>query len=121
MAYDPLSDLEDAPLFIVPRVLDRLRAFRARPRLEKLSGVDTRDERARLGALVDALAERLLAGVAAHPTKFWVTKQFQATLEAVAGEDTEAREHVGMELEELMDILGIDSSNGVLSYYLGGI
>ena len=121
MAYDPLSAIEDAPLFIVPRVLNRLRAFRARPRLEKLPGVDTRDERARLGGHIDALIDRLIAGVEAHPTKFWVMKQFQTTLEAVAGEDTEAREHVGMELEELMDILGIDRSDGVLSYYLGGI
>ena len=121
MDHDPLSDVEDAPLFVVPRVLDGLRAFRARPRLEKLPGVDTREERARLGALVDALVERLIAGVEAHPTKFWVMKQFQKTLEAVAGEDTEARDHVGIELEELMDILGIDSSDGVLSYYLGGI
>jgi len=26
-----------------------------------------------------------------------------------------------MEVKEIMDILGIDSSDGLLSYYLGGI
>jgi hypothetical protein len=121
MARDPLADLVDAPLFIVPRVLDGLRAYRARPKLEHLPGVDTRDERARLGAQLDVLTDRLLDGVEAHPTKFWVMKQFQTLLESVEGEDTEAREHLGMELEALMDILGIDSSDGLLSCYLGGI
>lgn len=121
MDYDPIADVEDAPLFIVPRVLDGLRAFRAAPKLPDLPGVDTREERARLGALLDKLADRLLEGVQAHPTKFWVMKQFQQTLEAVEDEDTEACEHVGTALEELMDILGIDSSDGLLSFYLGGI
>lgn len=36
----------------------------------------------------------MIAGIEAHPTKFWVMKQFQKTLETVKGEDTEAREHV---------------------------
>jgi hypothetical protein len=39
----------------------------------------------------------------------------------VQSEDTEAREHFGTELERLMDILGIASSDGVLTHYLGGI
>ena len=121
MDYDPLSEVEDEPLFIVPRVLAGLHAFRQQPKLANLPGIDTREERARLGAQVDALTDRLLLGVEAHPTKFWVMKQFQKTLEAVEGEDTEAREHFGTELERLMDILGIESSDGVLSYYLGGI
>jgi hypothetical protein len=121
MVDDPFAHVRDAPLFIVPRVLEGLRAFRAAPKLVNLPGVDTTEERARLGTLLDVLAERLLDGVAAHPTKFWVMKQFQKTLEAVADEDTEAREHVGMALEELMDILGIESSDGLLSFYLGGI
>ena len=121
MAYDPLAEVEDAPLFIVPRVLDKLRAYRLQPKLENLPGVDTAQEHARLEAELDALTERLLDGVAAHPTKFWVMKQFQKLLEAVEHEDTEAREHVGMELEQLMDILGIHSSDGVLSFYLGGM
>jgi hypothetical protein len=50
-----------------------------------------------------------------------VLKQFQESLEIVQEEDTEAREHFGMELERVMDILGIESSDGVLTHYLGGI
>jgi hypothetical protein len=98
MARDPLADVVDAPLFIVPRVLDALQAYRAR---------------ASPGPL-DALATTLLAGIEAHPTKFWVMKQFQKTLERVGDGDAAARDHLGGELEKLMDILGIASSDGVL-------
>jgi len=103
MAHDPFELVEDAPLFIVPRVLDALRAYRAAP----VSG-------ALLAAQLDALAERLLAGIERHPTKFWVLKQFQQTLEAVDGEDAAVRAELRAELERLMDILGIRSSDGVL-------
>jgi hypothetical protein len=118
---DPFEFVKDAPLFIVPRVLDQLRAFREGPKLADLPGVNPSPERERLAVVLDDLTTRLLAGVEGHPTKFWVLKQFQESLEMVQGEDTEAREHFGMELERLMDILGIESSDGVLTHYLGGI
>ncbi|MDB5792466.1 MAG: hypothetical protein JWQ80_2490 [Massilia sp.] len=121
MARDPLSEVEDAPLFIVPRVLDALRVFRAAAKFDDLPGVDTAAERARLTAALDELADRLLAGIERHPTKFWVMKQFQQTLVGLETEDTEAREHFGMALEEIMDILGIDSSDGLLTWYPGGL
>jgi len=114
---DPFRFVEDAPLFVVPRTLDALRAFRMAPRLEGLHD----DERARLGSAIDDVADRLIADVAARPTKFWVLKQFQPVLEAVRYDDTEVRDGVGTELEDLMEILGIESSDGVLAYYLGGI
>lgn len=103
MARDPLACVVDAPLFIVPRVLDGLRAYRAASPclMEEL----------------DRLVAALLAGIEAHPTKFWVMKQFQETLERVAGEDAALRDLVGAELEKLMDVLGIDSSDGVLGIH----
>ena len=118
---DPFEFVQDAPLFIVPRTLARLRAFRDGPKLADLPGVNPSPERERLAVVLDDLATRLLAGVEAHPTKFWVLKQFQESLETLRDEDTEAREHVGIELERVMDILGIASSDGVLTHYLGGI
>ena len=98
MARDPLAAVVDAPLFIVPRVIDALRAYRAS---------------AAPGALA-ALADTLLAGIAAHPTKFWVLQQFRKTLEQVRDGDAAAGDPLGGELEKLMDILGIASSDGVL-------
>jgi hypothetical protein len=98
----PRAAVVDAPLFIVPRVLDGLRGYRERAKP------------AALAAQLDALADRLLDGVEAHPTRFWVMKQFQKTLDTATGEAPGARDHLGAELEQLMDILGIDSSDGVL-------
>ena len=104
MAEDPFHRVRDAPLFIVPRTLDALRAFRDGPGLD--------DDLARV-------ADRLIAGVAAHPTKFWVLKQFQPVLEHARNEPAATRERVDAGLRQLMDILGIDDSDGLLAYYLG--
>ena len=118
MHGDPFEFVKDAPLFIVPRVLEGLRAYRDGPKLADLPGVNPSPERERLAVALDDLATRLLAGVEAHPTKFWVLKQFQQSLELVQPEDTEAREHFGTELDRLMAVLGIDSSDGLVTYYL---
>ena len=99
MARDPLSDVVDAPLFIVPRVLESLRAYRASPKPV---------------ADIDVLLDRLLAGIEAHPTKSWVLRQFQQTLDAVGSADAVACRQVRGELEKLMAMLGIASSDGVL-------
>jgi hypothetical protein len=104
MSEDPFHRVRDAPLFIVPRTLDALRAFREGPGL---------------GDDLVRVADRLLAGVAAHPTKFWVLKQFQPALQVARGEPAATRERVGAGLRQLMDILGIESSDGLLAYYLG--
>lgn len=108
----------DAPLFVVPRMLDLLRAWRDGPKLADLPGPNPSPERERLASELDRLAGALLAGIARHPTKFWALKQFQQSLEAVRDADAEAREHFGNELERLMDVLGIDSSDGLVEHYL---
>ena len=118
MSRDPFDLVADAPLFVVPRMLDDLRGYRDGAKLADLPGPSLSPERERLAAELDRLAERLIEGIEAHPTKFWVLKQFQRSLEAVREEDAEAREHVGTELERLMAILGIESSDGVLAYFL---
>ncbi|MBW8898442.1 MAG: hypothetical protein JF619_10105 [Massilia sp.] len=48
MAEDPFRRVADAPLFVVPRMLEALRAFRAKPGLE---------------AELEHVADRLIAGV----------------------------------------------------------
>ena len=121
MSYDPITDVIDEPLEINESVMSKLVQFRSKPKLQHLPGVSPTAERERLTMIVDALADRLIAGVQANPTKLWVLKQFQPSLAMVEDEDTEGREHFGQEVEEIMDILGIESSNGLLSFYLGGL
>jgi hypothetical protein len=119
MATDPFEQVQDAPLFVVPRMLEALRGYRLGPKLADLPGPSPSPERERLASELDRLADALLTGIEAHPTKFWVLKQFQQSLVAVQGEDAEAREHFGTELERLLEIVGIGSSDGVVEYYLG--
>lgn len=121
MTYDPLSEVIDEPLEINVAVVDALNTFRSKDKFLLLPGVDTTLERERLSKVLNGLTDALILGVEANPTKLWVMGQFQIYLMQVEEEDTEGREHFGSGVEELMDILGIDSSDGLLSAYLGGI
>lgn len=121
MTYDPLSEVVDAALAIDGTVVQRLRTFRRAPKLMNLPGVSVTEERGRLEQVLNDLVDRLLNGIAENPTKLWVLTQFQSSLESVEDEDTEGREHFGMEPESIMEILDIESSGGVLTYYLGGV
>jgi hypothetical protein len=119
MRRDPFEFVTDAPLFVVPRMLAQLRGYREGAKLVDLAGPAPSAKRERLADELDRLADRLIAGIEAHPTRFWVLKQFQRPLETLEEEDSEARAHVGTELERLMAILGIARSDWVLSCYLG--
>ena len=92
MVRDPLRDVADAPLFIVPRVLEGLRGYR--PRLEGLAAAE-----------FEHLRGRLLEGIEGHPTRFWVLKQVQKSREAVEGEDISARKQFNAALEALLTIV----------------
>ena len=121
MSYDPLSAVTDEPLMIDANVVRRLIAFRNNAKFEDLPGENTTAERERLLNVIDALTDALIQGVEANATKLWVMAQFEAHLIKVQSEDTVARDHMGTEVEEIMDILNIESSDGILSYCLGGI
>ena len=118
MTYDPLSDVIDEPLSISPETVHQLEAFRVSEKFTDLPGTDTAVEQARLSEVFNELLNRLIAGVLSNPSKLWVMRQFQQSLDAVGMEDTEARDHFGIHLERVMDILHIESSDGLLSFYL---
>jgi hypothetical protein len=121
MAYDPLVEVIDEPISIDPTIVEQLREFRDQPKLASLPGDDVYGERLRLSKVLDDLVDRIIHGIEGNPTKLWVLTEFQRSLELVEQEDTEGRDHSGSELERLMDILGIESSDGLLACYLGGI
>lgn len=121
MTYDLLVEVIDKPLTIDPIIVEQLREFRHQPKLANLPGDDVFGERSRLSRILDDLVDKIIHGIEGNPTKLWVLTTFKHSLELVEQEDTEGREHFGMELERLMDILGIESSDGLLACYLGGI
>ena len=118
MTFNPISRVVDAPLAVSGETVHKLTQLRTAPRFPELPGTDTRAEKERLSAVLDLLFDRLIVGIQAHPTKLWVMQQFQPALEAVEMEDTEAREHFATHLHSIMDVLGIESSDGVLGFYL---
>jgi hypothetical protein len=118
MSYDPLSEIIDEPLLVSAKTVEQLIALRASAKFNDLPGADTDEEQARLSHVFNDLLERLIAGMVGSPSKLWVMREFQLTLETVQMEDTEGREHFGTYLEQVMDILNIESSDGLLSFYL---
>lgn len=121
MDYDPISEVIDDPLSIDSSILEELKAFLGAEKLDNLPGIDSAAEKARLSNVLNGLVDRLLCNIEANPSKLWVLTEFQKAMVLVEREDTEGREHFGMEMENIMDILGIDSSDGLLTAYLGGI
>ncbi|HEX8567396.1 MAG TPA: DUF4844 domain-containing protein [Pyrinomonadaceae bacterium] len=118
MNYDPLSEVIDEPLLISAQSVQRLTELRASLKFNDLPGTNTAEERDRLSQILNELLNRLIAGILANPSKLWVMSQFQPALESVQMEDTECREHFADYLEKVMDILQIESSDGLLSFYL---
>jgi len=89
MGHDPLRDVVDAPLFIVPRVMEGLRAFR--PALHGAAAAE-----------FERLRARLLEGIERHPTRFWVMRQVEKSLEAV---EAESCMQFNAAVEELLAVL----------------
>ena len=121
MTYDPLSDVADHQIEVGPETIQQLKALRESADFSLIPGVDTAQEKERLIKVLHPLFDNLIAGLPSNPSKLWVLAQFKQALEQVLSEDTEAREHFGIYLEQIMDALSIESSDGLLSFYLGGI
>ena len=121
MKYDPLSEVIDEPIEVDDTTVMKLHILKAVEKFDLLPGENTAEEKKRLSTILNDLLLRLISGVQASPTKLWVLAEFQLSLALVEKEDAEAREHFGTELESIMDVLGIESSDGLLAAYLGGI
>jgi anion-transporting ArsA/GET3 family ATPase len=118
MSYDPLTEVIDEPLSVSDRSVRQLEMLKESEKFTNLPGTDTAMERARLSQILNELLEPLIADVKNNPSKLWVMSQFQVVLKSAQMEDTEARERVGAYIEQIMDILNIQSSDGLLDFYL---
>ena len=121
MDYDPLAEIQDEPLRVSADVISSLQAYRETNKAQLLPGINAEAERTQLNQLLNDLTDRLLTFLAQNPSKLWVMSEFQKSLIALQDSDTEVRDHFGMELEVIMEILGIESSDGLLGWYLGGL
>lgn len=114
---DPIRSVRDRDLQVNETTIQALRELRLSNRFYDLPGEST-DQITCLTELSNGLIESLIKGLAENPRKLWVMEQFQNVLEQMKNQDTEGREHFGTHLEEIMDILDIQSSDGLLTHYL---
>ena len=71
-------------------------------------------------ALIDALLDRLLVGLPRYPTKSFVLGEFKSTLAEFESSDSEEQDQACAYIENSMDVLGIESSDGLLSQWRYG-
>jgi hypothetical protein len=76
--------------------------------------------RARCESGINALLDSLLHGLPEQPTKDFVLLKFKEHLDSLNREDTEERDRACGYCEEVMDIFGIESSEGVLNTWRYG-
>ena len=118
MEYNPISDVKDDPLSISSETLEELSSFKKQDKFADLPG-NIPGEKDRLSNLINSIIDKLIEGISDNPSKLWVMKQFQSYLDIAMDEDTEGREHFAEHLAMIMDILEIESSDGLLGFYLG--
>jgi Domain of unknown function (DUF4844) len=77
-------------------------------------------KRGSLQAHLNALLDRLIAGLPSSPTKEYVLREFRSTLPLFELEDSEDRDCFLAYLEQVMDIVGLESSDGLLNNWRYG-
>jgi Domain of unknown function (DUF4844) len=103
----------------------KLAQLRDRPRYVELPGTlynGLRPEHSRLLAesQINSLIDRLRDRLASNPSKKFALREFAKTMSEFEPIDTEDREQLLRYLEEIMDILGIASSDGLLNRWMYG-
>jgi two-component SAPR family response regulator len=84
------------------------------------NGMWPETDRQRAEAQLNELIDRLHQNLATAPMKKSVLGEFSNTLAQFEPVDTEDRERLCRYLEEIMNILGIESSGGLLNRWLYG-
>jgi Domain of unknown function (DUF4844) len=120
-----LSPAPDQRLSICEHVLTSLSELRSRAKYVEIPGTiynGMRPEplRQTSEAQLNSLIDRLRNGLPSKPSKKFVLSEFSKTMAEFEAGDTEDREQLLRYLHEIMDILGIASSDGLLSRWLYG-
>jgi hypothetical protein len=109
-------------LNVTPKVFSDLREFRLEPKFEDAGIYHAPSETVRIAAAarLNELLDRLAAAIAAHPTKAFVLSEFRRTLAEFDRSDSEERDRVLVYMVRIMDIVGIESSDGLLNNWRYG-
>jgi Domain of unknown function (DUF4844) len=115
----------DQKLEVTHVTFAKLAELQDRPKYVELPGTlynGLRPELARLLAerQINALINRLREGLASNPSKKFVLGEFAKTMTEFEPIDTEDREQLLRYLEDIMDILSIASSDGLLNRWMYG-
>ncbi|MEQ1865855.1 MAG: DUF4844 domain-containing protein [Micropepsaceae bacterium] len=112
----------DHELTVTAERLDQLRALRARQKFVPepdifYFGAPNEVIRLRAEAPLNALLNRLISDLPTNSKKSFVLQCFKDTLRQFDGFDTDEQERMGQYLEEIMDALGIESSEKLISVW----
>jgi Domain of unknown function (DUF4844) len=103
----------------------RLRHFRAEPKFYEdvptlYPGAPNEEVRSRCEHQLNALIDRLIAGLPTNAAKPYVLEEFRTTLSAFRSEDSEECDRLLHYMELIMDITEIVSSDGLLNEWRYG-
>jgi hypothetical protein len=110
-------------LTIAPGALQNLRSLQTEKKFVEehlYPGAPDEKTRLRCESWINDLLERLLLNIEQNPRKDFVMSEFIEALVNFGDEDTEEREQACGYLEQIMTIVGIESSDGKLNQWLYG-
>ena len=115
--------MSDHALNITPETFQQFADLRAEPKFHEAGmypGAPTDEIRVSAEKAVNGMLDRLRSGLSRSPQKSYVISEFLEMLKAFESEDTEEREQACSYCERVMEILGIESSDGALHTWLYG-
>lgn len=116
----------DQSLALTPAAFAKLDGLRSEPKYVEVlavgySGLRPEPERRMAEAQLNDLIDQVRHGLAATPTKAFVLREFAMTLARFEPTDSEDRDRLCRYLEQIMDIVGIQSSDGMLGRWRYGL
>lgn len=114
--------MSDQLLHLTAVILMSLNAMRAEPKFEErgIYRPPTQKIRIESEAKINSLFDRLIKGIEKNPRKSFVLSEFAVTLKQFDDADSEEQDRACEYLEQIMDIVHIESSDGLLNNWRYG-
>jgi hypothetical protein len=108
----------DMPLSITSEHIAQLDSLRREPKFVDLPGAPAEQERIHFEPLLNALLDRLIEGIAQHPSRTWILQQMDPFVATFYLQDTELRESCLDYLTRIFGIFGIPDDDGAFRKYM---